>query len=141
VNAVVFVAALSEYDQVLFEDETQNRMDEAITLFDQIVNSKWFKTTAIILFLNKKDLFEMKLAKKPLKQFYQPANDSTITDDTDLKQCSEFFKAAFYKKNKNPDKSIFSHVTCATNTDNVKFVFNAVVAIILEENLKASGLA
>jgi len=141
VNAVVFVAALSEYDQVLFEDETQNRMDEAITLFDQIVNSKWFKTTAMILFLNKKDLFEMKLKKKPLKQFYQPANEGSITDDTDLKQCSEFFKATFIKKNKNADKSIFSHVTCATDTGNVKFVFNAVVAIILEENLKASGLA
>jgi len=56
VNAVVFVAALSEYDQVLFEDETQNRMEEALQLFDQIVNSKWFKTTAIILFLNKKVL-------------------------------------------------------------------------------------
>ena len=40
--------------QVLFEDETQNRMDEAISLFDQIVNSKWFKQTAMILFLNKK---------------------------------------------------------------------------------------
>jgi guanine nucleotide-binding protein G(i) subunit alpha len=40
VNCVVFVAALSEYDQVLFEDETQNRMDEAIQLFDQIINSK-----------------------------------------------------------------------------------------------------
>ena len=54
VQAVVFVAALSEYDQVLFEDETQNRMEEALQLFDQIVNSKWFKTTAMILFLNKK---------------------------------------------------------------------------------------
>ena len=54
VNAMIFVAALSEYDQVLFEDETMNRMDEAINLFDQIVNSKWFKQTAVILFLNKK---------------------------------------------------------------------------------------
>ena len=38
-------------------------------------------------------------------------------------------------------RSIFTHITCATDTGNVKFVFNAVVAIILEENLKASGLA
>ena len=58
VNAVVFVAAMSEYDQVLFEDETQNRMEEALQLFDQIINSKWFKTTSMILILNKKDLFE-----------------------------------------------------------------------------------
>ena len=70
VNAVVFVAAMSEYDQVLFEDETQNRMEEALQLFDQIINSKWFKTTSMILILNKKDLFEMKLAKKPLSKYF-----------------------------------------------------------------------
>ena len=44
-------------------------MDEAITLFEQIVNSKWFRETAIILFLNKRDLFETKLQKRPLKQY------------------------------------------------------------------------
>merc|ERR1711988_1230494 len=37
VNAVIFVAALSEYDQVLYEDESMNRMDEALSLFDQIL--------------------------------------------------------------------------------------------------------
>jgi hypothetical protein len=140
VNAVVFVAALSEYDQVLFEDETMNRMHEALTLFDQIVNSKWFKQTSLILFLNKKDLFEMKLKKKPLKQYYTDAKDSDITDDTDLQQCAKYFTALFMKKNKNPDKSIYSHVTCATDTSNVRFVFNAVVAMIIEQNLKGSGL-
>jgi len=116
-------------------------MDEAIQLFDQIVNSKWFKQTSVMLFLNKKDLFEMKLAKKPLKKFYQPAIDSTISDDTNLEQCSKYFKDLFLARNKNPDKSVFTHVTCATDTGNVKFVFNAVVAMILEENLKSSGLA
>jgi len=141
VDAVIFVAALSEYDQVLFEDESMNRMDEAIQLFDQIVNSKWFKQTAMMLFLNKKDLFEMKLSKKPLKKFYKPAEDSNIADDTNFDQCSKYFKSLFLAKNKNPDKSIFTHITCATDTSNVKFVFNAVVAIILEANLKSGGLA
>jgi len=142
VNCVCFVAALSEYDQVLFEDETQNRMDEAISLFDQIVNSRWFTQTSMILFLNKKDLFEMKLAKKPLKQYYGPAASADdIKDDTDLAQCSKYFEKIFKGKAKNKDKSIYSHVTCATDTGNVKFVFNAVIAMILEENLKNSGLA
>jgi len=140
VNCVIFVAALSEYDQKLFEDETMNRMDEALNLFDQIVNSKWFKNTAMILFLNKKDLFEQKLKKKPLTDFYEPARGE-VSDGRSLKECSEFFKANFLKKNKNAGKSIFSHVTTAVDTSNVKFVFNAVVAIILEENLKSSGLA
>ncbi len=30
-----------------------NRMHEAIQLFDEICNSKWFKSTSMILFLNK----------------------------------------------------------------------------------------
>ena len=60
VTAVIFVAAISEYDQVLFEDKTQNRMIEAIALFREVCNLKWFKDTAMILFLNKRDLFEAK---------------------------------------------------------------------------------
>ena len=84
----------------------------------------------------------MKLAKKPLKTYYARARDDDgITDDTNMDQCAGFFKKKFLAKNKNPDKSVFTHITCATDTGNVKFVFNAVVAIILEENLKASGLA
>jgi guanine nucleotide-binding protein subunit alpha len=37
VTAVLFVAAISEYDQKLFEDETQNRMVETVSLFEEIV--------------------------------------------------------------------------------------------------------
>merc|ERR1719183_2783464 len=66
VHAVVFVASMSEYDQNLYEDETQNRMNEALQLFEQIANSKWFKDTAMILFLNKKDLFAEKITKKDM---------------------------------------------------------------------------
>ena len=38
------------------------------------------------------------------------------------------------------EKSIYSHATCATDTSNVRFVFDSVVSIILEENMKRSGL-
>jgi GTPase SAR1 family protein len=68
VTAVIFVAAISEYDQVLYEDNRQNRMDEAISLFDEICNSRWFEDTSMILFLNKKDLFEKKIKKVSIKQ-------------------------------------------------------------------------
>lgn len=43
VTAVIFVAAISEYDQQLYEDETQNRMIESLNLFEEICNLKWFK--------------------------------------------------------------------------------------------------
>ena len=41
-------------------------MHESMKLFDSICNNKWFTETSIILFLNKKDLFEKKITKSPL---------------------------------------------------------------------------
>lgn len=63
VTAVIFVVAISAYDMVLYEDEHTNRMMEALNLFEEICNSKWFAETAMILFLNKRDLFEEKNQK------------------------------------------------------------------------------
>ena len=63
VTAVLFVAAISAYDQVLYEDENTNRMVEALNLFSEICNSNWFRDTAMILFLNKRDLFMEKIKK------------------------------------------------------------------------------
>ena len=41
-------------------------MVESLKLFDSIVNNEWFTETSVILFLNKKDLFEEKIPYSPL---------------------------------------------------------------------------
>ena len=66
VTSIIFCVALSGYDLVLAEDEEMNRMMESMKLFDSICNNKWFVETSIILFLNKKDLFEDKIRHSPL---------------------------------------------------------------------------
>ena len=55
---VFFVVNLDDYRQLLFEDNTENKMVENIKLFGEIINSAHFKNSCIILFLNGKDLFE-----------------------------------------------------------------------------------
>ena len=40
---VMFLAALSEYDQVLEEDHTTNRLTESLSLFEVILTYKWFQ--------------------------------------------------------------------------------------------------
>ncbi|KAJ0064205.1 hypothetical protein NL108_001520, partial [Boleophthalmus pectinirostris] len=70
VTAIIFCVALSDYDLVLAEDEEMNRMHESMKLFDSICNNKWFTLTSIILFLNKKDLFEEKITRSPLTICY-----------------------------------------------------------------------
>jgi len=61
VTGLIFVAALNHYCQVLFEDEKVNAMHESIQLFDGTVNLEYFIDTEIILFLNKEDLFRLRL--------------------------------------------------------------------------------
>ena len=61
---LLFIASLSCYDQALFELDYVITMQEALNLFDEIINSRWFKRTALILFLNKADLFKIKIEKK-----------------------------------------------------------------------------
>jgi guanine nucleotide-binding protein G(i) subunit alpha len=70
VTCIIFCVALSEYDQVLLEVNTVNRMEESLTLFGSIVNSAWFTRTSIVLFLNKIDIFRKKLLTVPLERYY-----------------------------------------------------------------------
>lgn len=70
VTTILFIVAVSEYDQSLFEDVTMNRMNEALTLFDSICNSPWFTSTPIILFLNKSDLLREKLKTSPIEKHF-----------------------------------------------------------------------
>lgn len=45
VTGVIFCVAMSEYNQVLREDEAQNRIHESLLLFDEICNSTWYSET------------------------------------------------------------------------------------------------
>ena len=74
VTAILFLVAMSEYDLKLVEDQTTNRMHESMRLFESICNSQWFVNTSIILFLNKRDLFEEKIAKSPISVCFEVRN-------------------------------------------------------------------
>jgi len=137
VTAVIFVTAVSEYDQVLYEDENTNRMDEALTLFDQICNHASFQKTSMILFLNKRDLFEMKLKKKDMTAWLPETAEDKGGPGQDYDKCIDYITDKFLKKNKNPEKrQVYCHATCATDTSNVSFVMGSVFDIILKENLR-----
>lgn len=137
VTAVVFLAAISEYDQVLIEDESVNRLQEALNLFDSICNSRWFTNTSLILFLNKVDLFREKLSRSPLRNYFP---DYTGPDD-DYEQASKFILSKFLALNRNPlQKQIYVHFTCATDTAQIKFVMAAVTDIIIQKNLREVGM-
>ncbi|XP_016329011.1 guanine nucleotide-binding protein G(i) subunit alpha-1-like, partial [Sinocyclocheilus anshuiensis] len=136
VTAIIFCVSLSDYDLVLAEDEEMNRMHESMKLFDSICNNKWFTDTSIILFLNKKDLFDDKIKRSPLTICFPEYTGSSTYEDA-----AAYIQCQFEDLNKRKDtKEIYSHFTCATDTKNVQFVFDAVTDVIIKNNLKDCGL-
>ena len=67
----------------MFEDDTTNRMDESLTLFEEIVNSRWFTKSSFILFLNKKDLFAEKVHAYPYLTHTHNTNTRTTASTLD----------------------------------------------------------
>lgn len=140
-TAVIFVAALSGYNSKCYEDHTQNRMIEALVLFEDISNSVWFEEASIILFLNKSDLFEAKIKtidiKQPEEELFMDY-DGGFDYDSGLEYITKKFLEQRRESGDERTK-IFHHATCATNTENVKSVFNDSKEAILAKNVQGSG--
>lgn len=135
-TAVIFVASLSGYDLKLLEDGITNNVQESLTLFDAICNNKFFIDTAMILFLNKTDLFATKIAKIPIRNYFSDYDGA----DGDAAAAKKFILSKFKRLNKNPSKPIYEHFTCATDTGNIRHVFDAVSDIIVMKHLRDAGL-
>ncbi|KAL2644211.1 hypothetical protein R1flu_011798 [Riccia fluitans] len=125
VTAVIFCAALSEYDQTLSEDESTNRMVEARDLFDWVLKQPCFKDTSFLLFLNKFDLFEKKIHKVPLNvcewfSDYKPE----ATGQREVMNAYKYVEKKF--------KEVFEN---NTNRDNVQRVFRVYRTTAVDKSL------
>ncbi|KAF3918596.1 hypothetical protein AA313_de0202380 [Arthrobotrys entomopaga] len=134
VTSIIFCVALSEYDQVLLEEQNQNRMLESLVLFDSVVNSRWFVRTSIILFLNKVDLFRQKLPRTPLSNYFPD-----YSGGPDVNRAAKYLLWRFNQVNR-AHLNLYPHLTQATDTSNIRLVFAAVKETILQNALKDSGI-
>jgi len=132
VTAIIFVVAVSAFDQVLIEDDSVNRMHEAITLFDSICNGKRITKTSMILILNKIDILQEKLLKGSRLADYFPEYDGP----NEYQPVIEFFTEKFKGLNQSETKQIYMHCTCATDTEQIKFVMAAVNDIVIQKILE-----
>lgn len=138
ITSIMFLVALSEYDQVLAESADENRMEESKALFRTIIASPWFMKSSVILFLNKKDILEEKIQHSHLADYFPDFKGPKC----DAKEAREFILKMFLELNPDPDtKTVYSHFTCATDTENIRFVFAAVKDTILQWNLHDYNLA
>ena len=135
VTAVIFCAALSEYDISLEEDHRVNRMKESMELFDSICNNRWLSKTCLILFLNKTDIFQQKITLNPLTICFPEYTGPSTYEGAKRYIAYKFRSLRQYKA-----KEIYMHFTCAIDTQNIQHVFSDLSDILIEENQKACRL-
>jgi GTPase SAR1 family protein len=132
-TAILFVVALSEYDQTLSEDVSTNRMTESIKLFRGVVGNDALHHVAMVLFLNKEDLFSEKIQRSDLSKSFPEYTG----DPQDKEQAFEFIKNQFISLNTNPNRKIYSQVTVATDIDNIRAAMDIVKDIVIGHALNA----
>uniref|UniRef100_A0A672Y485 Guanine nucleotide-binding protein G(o) subunit alpha-like n=1 Tax=Sphaeramia orbicularis TaxID=375764 RepID=A0A672Y485_9TELE len=138
VRAVLFVVSLSGYDMTLVEDPSMNRLQESMKLFSSICNNIFFRSTSMILFMNKIDLFQDKILHSGRHlRLYLPQFKGA---DCDVDSAARFIAATFVSLNDTPSKLIYHHFTTATDTSNIQVVFQVVMDTIIKENLEAVSL-
>lgn len=134
VKAILFLVAISEYDQVLMECGKLNRIIEAKNVFDSVCQSGWFRDSGIILFLNKIDLLQEKIMYSDLNRYFPDYKGPK----RDYEAAREYILSLFM--NDKVQQQLYRHYTCATDTENIKVIFCAVKETILKELLKGFGV-
>jgi len=112
-------------------------MEESVLLFKTIITYPWFNNSSIILFMNKRDLLGEKIKKFHVIDFF-PDFDGPKEDP---KPAEDFFLKKFLAVNPDPDRGVYSHMTVATDTENIKVVFCAVKDTIMQKALAEMGFA
>jgi len=135
VKALLFVVNLAGYDQVMFEDPTMNRMKESLNLFSQICNNPVFSNTPIFLCLNKKDIFEQMIQTVGLEKCFEDYKGGNDVN-TALMYIQEQFHSKVNKDPNNSSRILHTYPIAARFKKDVKYTWDEVKKILLEENKK-----
>lgn len=138
-------------------------MEESKALFKTIITYPWFQRSSVILFLNKTDILKEKIAYSHLATYFPEFTGWWVCSDAivrgeqiscrslthppppagpqqDPGAAQKFILKMYQEQNPDKEKTLYAHFTCATDTENIRFVFVAVKDTILRHNLKEFNL-
>jgi len=138
ITAVIYLSAINEYDMVLEEDRSTNRLLESMKLWKALSGSVFFKNTPFILFLNKSDLFQARIEKVPLSQVFEDYED--FASKTEVSKNTEFEKGwkyilskfAIYFDTNSGTHNFYPHVTNALDAKLCEKVFVSVQDTVVQ---------
>uniref|UniRef100_A0A0B6ZCR3 Uncharacterized protein n=1 Tax=Arion vulgaris TaxID=1028688 RepID=A0A0B6ZCR3_9EUPU len=128
VSAILFTAALSSYDVGSKDHEEQTEIHDAMRVFQTVTSYAGFIRSPIILFLNKKDIFQQKLKKVPLTVAFPE-----YTGKNEFSEACQFIQQKFESFVTHAPERLAVHITNATDTPNIRSVFDSSLAVILDQ--------
>jgi hypothetical protein len=126
------------------EDGTTNQLTEALTVFKSLMSTDVLSTKTLLVFFNKKDVFEAKLRAGVKLESFCPEFAPTYQTpagitEKDVLHGVSFLKKKFYQYVQG-DRTSYKFVTQATNRKVMESVLKSVYAVILQGELTKAGL-
>ncbi|KAJ7459085.1 guanine nucleotide binding protein, alpha subunit [Mycena galericulata] len=141
INAIIFLAPISAFDQVLAEDSHVNRVEDSLQLWQAVVSNKLLAKVNIVLFLNKCDLLQAKLdAGVRLNHHMISYGDRPNDYDSVSKYFRNKFGALHHAVTPNKERELYIHLTAVTDTRRTVTIISNVRDIIIKGNLKTMKL-
>ncbi|KAJ7146340.1 guanine nucleotide binding protein, alpha subunit [Mycena epipterygia] len=139
-DAIIFLAPISAFDQVLAEEPSVNRLADSFKLWTTIVSNKLLQHTNMILFLNKVDIMHAKLASGiRLSDFV----DSYGRRPNDFDSASRYLRKQFnsiLKQNSPVPRIFYCHLTNAIDTKSTRYVLAGIKDMLMRFHLQESHL-
>ncbi|KAF9644851.1 G-alpha-domain-containing protein [Thelephora ganbajun] len=134
-DAIIFLAPLSVFDEKLLEDNRVNRLQDSYELWKQVTSNKVLAGTQIILFLNKYDLLAKKLKRGvKVRDFISSYGERESTPEAAVKYFEAHFKEV-HRKHSHPDRAFFVHLTSVVDTKATTVTLSVVEDSILRRHL------
>jgi len=140
VDAIIFLAPISSFDERLREDRRVNRLEDTYMLWQTLCSLQMLTKTQIILFLNKCDLLEQKLRAGVKVRTHVPSFGDRSNDvDTVKKYFQSHFKE-IAKQHSPEQRGYYVHLTSVVDTRSTAATLRTVEDGILRASLRRADL-
>ncbi|GLB37329.1 putative guanine nucleotide-binding protein alpha-4 subunit [Lyophyllum shimeji] len=139
-DAIIFLAPISCFDQVLAEDSSVNRLEDSILLWKSVVSNPLLKSTNIVLFLNKIDILKTKLAAGVAFGSYVVSYGDRPNDFESISRYLMKKFAGILKQSSPEPRMFYCHLTTVTDSRSTSKILTNVKDMLIRQNLEDGNL-
>jgi len=139
-NAIIFLAPISSFDERLREDRRVNRLEDTYMLWQTLCSLQMLAKTQIILFLNKCDLLEQKLRAGVRVRTHVPSFGNRSNDVNTVKKYFQSHFKEIAKQHSPEPRRFYVHLTSVIDTRSTAATLRTVEDGILRTSLRRADL-